>query len=104
MFFWASSSGSAADDQGTRTLVHLFYQLCLSEACFHAPQGSEVSRDHHFKSRTVSEPWFKLIKESQAGMVVHGFNPSPQKQNQVDLHEFQDSLGYIVNSRTARTM
>ena len=41
---------------------------------------------------------------SQAGVVVHTFSPSTQKPKQVDLHEFEASLIYKVNSRTSRTL
>ena len=34
--------------------------------------------------------------------MVHSYNPSTQRQRQVDLCEFKANLVYIVSSRTAR--
>lgn len=42
------------------------------------------------------------VEKKGSGMVVHAFNPAPQKQRQAKLCEFTDSLVYIASYRPAR--
>lgn len=41
------------------------------------------------------------IKRSKAGVLVHTFIPRAQESGEVD---FEDSMDYIVNSKTTRTI
>jgi hypothetical protein len=65
-------------------------------------QENEVRRMLSVKNLRTG--WSFKTHTDELGLVAHAFNSSTQRQKQGDLCEFEASLLYIVNSRTARAL